>query len=267
MAFPTSPVNGQSATLNGVMYTYSSATTSWTRAPASPATFSVVLDTFISDGITTSFNLSITPTSSDFVTINIDGVSQLKSAYALNGATVTLTGTPIIGAVIEIKTINATKISVLTGLVYDTFTGNGTTTTFTLSTSPTNKNFTIVTVGGLVQTKNNYNILNNSIIFVTAPPNTSPIEVTTFGPAITTATAAGGNTQVQFNTNGGMSGSANLTFNNSTNTLSTTNLTTANLTTTGTVKISGGTSNQILTVDGNGNVVFVNAIHPFMFTQ
>jgi hypothetical protein len=219
MAFPTSPVNGQSATLNGILYTYNSATTSWTRAPAAPATFSVVLDTFLGDGVTTSFSLSVTPTSSDFVTINIDGVSQLKSAYSLSGSTITFTGTPLLGAVIEVKTINATKISVLTGLVYDSFTGDGVTTTYTLSTSPTNKNFTIVTIGGLVQNKNTYSVLNNSIVFSTAPPSTSPIEVTTMGPAISTAAAAGENSQIQFNTNGGMTGSANLTFDTATNTL------------------------------------------------
>jgi hypothetical protein len=201
------------------MYTYSSATTSWTRAPASPATFSVVLDTFLGDGASTSFNLSVTPVSSDFVSINIDGVTQLKSAYSLNVSTITFTGTPITGSVIEVKTINATKISVLTGLVYDSFTGDNTTTTFTLSTTPTNKNFTIVTVNGLTQNKSTYSILNNQIIFATAPSLAAPIEVTTLGPAITTATAAGGNTQIQFNTNGGMTGSANLTFNSTTNTL------------------------------------------------
>lgn len=219
MAFPTSPVNGQSATLNGILYTYNSATTSWTRAPAAPATFSVVLDTFLGDGVTTSFSLSVTPTSSDFVTINIDGVSQLKSAYSLSGSTITFTGTPLLGAVIEVKTINATKISVLTGLVYDSYTGDGVTTTYTLSTSPTNKNFTIVTIGGLVQNKNTYSVVNNNIVFSTAPPSTSPIEVTTMGPAISTAAAAGENSQIQFNTNGGMTGSANLTFDTATNTL------------------------------------------------
>lgn len=219
MAFPISPTNGQSASVNGVLYTYNSATTSWTRAPASPATFSVVLDTFVGDGVTTSFNLSVTPTSSDFVSINIDGVSQLKSAYSLSTSTITFTGTPIVGAVIEAKTINATKISVLTGLVYDSFTGDGSTLTFTLSTTPSNKNFTIATVGGLVQNKNTYSILNNTIVFSTAPSNTAPVEVTTLGPAISTATAAGGNAQIQFNTNGGMTGSANLTFNSNTNTL------------------------------------------------
>jgi len=262
MAFPTSPVNGQTATLNGILYTYNSATTSWTRAPASPATFSVVLDTFLGDGLTTSFSLSVTPTSSDFVTINIDGVSQLKSAYTLSGTTITFTGTPLSGAVIEARTINATKISVLTGLVYDTFTGTGLQTNFTLSTTPTNKNFTIVTIGGLVQAKNNYSVTNNVLIFVTAPPNTSPIEVTTLGPAITTATAAGGNTQVQFNNSSGMAGSANLTFNNTTNTLSTTNLTV-----TGNITLSGGKNNQTISTDQNGNVSFVNTIHPFVFTS
>ena len=230
MAFPTSPGNGQSASVNGVMYTYSSATTSWTRAPASPATFSVVLDTFIGDGVTTSFNLSVTPTSSDFVSINIDGVSQLKSAYTLNVSTITFTGTPIVGAVIEIKTINATKISVLTGLVYDSFTGDGSTTSFSLSTTPTNKNFTIVSVNGLTQSKATYSVLTNAVIFATAPANNSTIEVTTMGPAITTATAAGGNAQVQINNNGALSASANLTFNTATNTLATANVTATNIT-------------------------------------
>jgi hypothetical protein len=31
MAFPTSPTNGQLATVNGIQYTYSSTTSSWTR--------------------------------------------------------------------------------------------------------------------------------------------------------------------------------------------------------------------------------------------
>lgn len=31
MAFPTSPVNGQTATVNGILYTYASATNSWKK--------------------------------------------------------------------------------------------------------------------------------------------------------------------------------------------------------------------------------------------
>jgi hypothetical protein len=63
------------------------------------------------------------------------------------------------------------------------------------------------------------------LTFSTPPPNTAPIEIITFGPAINTATAAGSNTQIQINTNGALTGSANLTFNTGTNTLNATNIT------------------------------------------
>ena len=35
MAFPTSPTNGQLATINSIEYVYSSATNSWTSVPTS----------------------------------------------------------------------------------------------------------------------------------------------------------------------------------------------------------------------------------------
>lgn len=225
MAFPTSPTNGQSATVNGIRYVYTSATNSWARQAAANATFSVVTDTFTGDGSTVSFNLSVTPSSKDFVTINIDGVSQLKTAFNLTNNTITFTGTPISGAVIDVKTWYSANTSVLTGLVYDTFTGDASNVAFTLSSTPTNAQYTLVTVGGLVQQKTKYSLSGAILTFVNPPPNGSPIEVTTFGPAITTATAGGGNTQVQFNTGGGLSGSANLTFDSSTNTLNATNIT------------------------------------------
>ena len=91
--------------------------------------------------------------------------------------------------------------------------------------SSTNKNFTIVTIGGITQEKVNYNVNGTTLTFITAPPNTSPIEVTTFGPAVNTAVAAGSNTQIQINSSGILAGSPNLTFNSSTNTLNATNIT------------------------------------------
>jgi hypothetical protein len=187
MAFPTSPTNGQTATVGGITYTYSSATNSWTRAQSN-SIFTVVMDTFTGDGSSTSFYLSVIPAGKEFVTVNIDGVLQLKSAFDLNANTLTFTGTPAAGAVIEVKSIANSGLTVLSGLTYDTFTGDGTTKTYTLNTAPTNRNFTIVTVGGIVQAKTNYTTLSNTITFSTAPPNTAPIEVTTLGPAATSAT-------------------------------------------------------------------------------
>jgi hypothetical protein len=245
MAFPSSPVNGQSAVQNGIFYTYSSAVNSWTRASAALPSLSVLTDTFTSDGVTITYSLSATPPTVDYVTVNIDGVAQLKSAYTLSNNVITLTGTPSLGAVIEVRSTTATNIGVLTGLVFDTFTGTGAQLNFTLSTSPTNKNFTMVSIGGLTQNKNNYSISGTTLTFTTAPPNTAPIEVVTFGPAINTAQAQGANTQVQINNSGNMGASANLTFNTATNTLASTNIST--------------TGNVV----ANGDVKAPNILHPF----
>jgi len=225
MAFPTSPSNGQTATVNGIKYVFATATNSWSRLTAANATFTIVTDTFTGDGSTTSFNLSTTPAGKDFITVNIDGISQLKTAYNLANNTITFTGTPLVGAVIEVKTWTSSNTSVLTGLVYDSFTGTGSQTNFTLSSTPTNRNFTLVSIGGITQNKTNYTVSGTTLTFSTAPPNTAPIEVVTFGPAINTATASGANTQIQFNSSGQLGGSANLTFNSSTNTLNATNIT------------------------------------------
>lgn len=236
MAFPSTPANGQLATLNGIQYVYSSTTNSWTRNAATMPSMSIITDTFTSDGIQTVYLLSSAPPNNDFVTVNIDGVSQLKSAYSIVNNVLTLSGVPTTGAVIDVKTWSATNVGVLTGLIFDTFEGTGSQVDFTLSTSPTNKNFTMVSIGGLTQNKNNYSVSGSTLTFTTAPPNTAPIEVVTFGPAINSAAAQGSHSQVQFNNNGGLGASSNLTFDSATNTLSSTNISaTGNISTTGSV--------------------------------
>ena len=181
-------------------------------------------------------------------------------AYTLTNNAITLTGTPTIGAVIDIKSTSATNVGVLTGLVFNSFTGDGTTVNFTLSTTPTNKNYTMVSIGGLTQNKNNYSVSGTTLTFTTAPPNTSPIEVVTFGPAINTAQAQGANTQVQYNNNGSLGSSANLTFNSSTNTLASTNLSlTGNATISSNTTVTG-------TVTANNGVFATNVLHPFFLS-
>jgi hypothetical protein len=188
MPFPISPADGSTTIQNGIRYTYSYATNSWTRSPAASSTLSVISDSFVGNGSTVSFSLSNTPASIDMVTCIVDGVPQLRGAFTLLSNVITFTGTPANGALIEIRTMQASGLGVLTGLIYDNFTGNGSTTAYTLSTTPTNKNFTIVTVGGLVQNKVNYSVSGTTLTFTTAPPNTAPIEVITLGPAVNTAT-------------------------------------------------------------------------------
>lgn len=184
MAFPISPVNGQVAQQNGIYYTYASATSSWTRQQVvANSIFGMTTDTVYGDGTTSSYSLSSVPTSTDFVSVNVAGILQQKSAYSVTGGALTFTEIPANGAVIEIRTLVASAVSVLTGLVYDSFTGNGSTTVYGLSTTPTNKTYTMVTVGGITQLKNSYDLSGSTLTFTTAPPSTSPIEIVTFGPA------------------------------------------------------------------------------------
>jgi len=230
MAFPTSPTDGQVAQQNGIYYTYASATGSWTRKSIAGAIFSVVTDTVYGDGTTYTYLLSITPVNSDVVSVNIDGVLQQKSAYTIASNMLAFTGVPVNGAVIEIRTVVASAMSALTGLVYNSYTGDGTTAAFTLSTTPTSKNYTIVSIGGIAQNKATYSVSGTTLTFSAAPPNTAPIEVTTFGPAITTATAAGANTQIQFSNGSGLAASSNLTFDLVTSTLTAPNINATNIT-------------------------------------
>jgi len=59
----------------------------------------------------------------------------------------------------------------------DNFTGDGSTTTFTLTLAPLNENWTQVFINGVYQFKNTYSVSGTSLIFSEAPPNTSKIEV------------------------------------------------------------------------------------------
>ena len=62
-------------------------------------------------------------------------------------------------------------------VIYDDFTGDGTTTIFTLTASPSTKNATNVYIDGVYQSKDNYNTVGSTLTFSTAPPLNSAIEV------------------------------------------------------------------------------------------
>ena len=72
----------------------------------STSTSNIVVDAFTGNGVQTDFTLTSTPTSEDYTIINIDGVSQLHSAYTVSGANVILSSPPASGAAIEVMTFN-----------------------------------------------------------------------------------------------------------------------------------------------------------------
>jgi len=78
-----------------------------------------------------------------------------------------------------------TSSAVLTSTV-DTYTGDGSNTAYTLSTTPATINYTTAVVGGVTQPRSAYSVIGTTLTFTSAPANNQIIEVTTIGTSNTT---------------------------------------------------------------------------------
>ena len=133
------------------------------------------VQTATGDGATTTYGLLNVPSSTSLLQISIDGLLQEVSSYSLAGSNLVFSEAPPVGAAIEIRAFVQKEIT-STDLSVNEFTGNGSTTSFTLS-APAIENNTFVYINGVYQFKSTYSVSGNTITFSTAPPNTSGIEV------------------------------------------------------------------------------------------
>ena len=137
------------------------------------------LDTFTGDGSTTAFTLTVTPSDEDSLTVFIDGAYQEKGDYSLSGTTLTLDTAPLSGEKISVHTITGT-IHDGTAALNQQFTGDGSTTAFTLNAAPGSENNTQVFINGVYQQKTDYTVSGTTLTFDTAPTNGDIIEVNSF---------------------------------------------------------------------------------------
>lgn len=139
---------------------------------------SMFTDVFTGNGSTTAFTLSSQPASKDHTLVYIQGVYQEKEHYSLSGSTITFTTAPQNTYSVEIISItSALTVSDVGQIQNNTFTGNGTTTDFTLSLAPTNETHTLVYINGVYQEKSTYSVSGTTLSFSTAPSNGDSIEV------------------------------------------------------------------------------------------
>ena len=141
-----------------------------------------------------------------------------------------------------------------TSIVVDDFTGDGSTTTYTLSTTPSSIDATTVNYNGAILLRNSYSLSVANIIFSSPPEAGSEIEVTTItgGVSVGATPPGGSNTQVQFNDTGSFGGSAAFTFNKTSNVLSVTgNTISSNLLTGGLISAAGNITGAYIL--GNGS--------------
>jgi hypothetical protein len=69
------------------------------------------VDNFVGDGSTTEFILSTVPASENLTSVNIDGVSQLKSAYSVVGNVLTFSSAPPVDAEFEVTVLSGTVMT------------------------------------------------------------------------------------------------------------------------------------------------------------
>ena len=138
-----------------------------------------VLDTYTGDGSTTAFTLSVTPANEDALMVFIDGVYQEKGDYVLNNAILTLDTAPASGEKVAVHTTTA-SVHDGTSALTQQFTGDGSTTAFTLSQDPKSENNTQVYINGVYQEKTDYTVSGTTLTFSSAPANSAVIEVNMF---------------------------------------------------------------------------------------
>lgn len=139
---------------------------------------SMFTDVFTGNGSNTTFTLSSQPASIDHTLVYIQGVYQEKEHYSLSGSTITFTTAPQNTYSVEIISItSALTVADVGQIQNNTFTGNGTTTDFTLSLAPTNETHTLVYINGVYQEKSTYSVTGTTLSFTTAPSNGDSIEV------------------------------------------------------------------------------------------
>jgi hypothetical protein len=165
-------------------YSTSGSTVTFATAPPNGAEIEIIhfvsvqgiirTDTFTGDNSTVAFITGSGILDENNTQIYLDGVYQSKDNYIVSGSTVTFSTAPPTGVAIEVVHIKAAGISTIND---NQFTGNGSTTDFTLSQSVTDENNTFVFINGVYQDKSTYSISEATLTFSTAPQNGYTIEV------------------------------------------------------------------------------------------
>ena len=138
-----------------------------------------VLNTFTGDGSTTTFTLTITPANEDALMVFIDGAYQEAGDYVLTNNSLALDTAPLSGEKVSAH-ITTASIHDGTSALNQAFTGDGSTTAFTLSQDPKSENNTQVYINGVYQQKTDYTVSGTTLTFDTAPTSGDIIEVNMF---------------------------------------------------------------------------------------
>jgi len=89
----------------------------------------MTVDNFTASGVQSVYGLSVTPDNIKYVSVNIDGVSQLRQSFSISGTSLILSEAPVNGALIEVTTLipgHVTTASLVTNPAQPIITSVGT---------------------------------------------------------------------------------------------------------------------------------------------
>ena len=161
---------------SGITLTTAAGSDTVTIAGGSGSVFTTDLFTASGSGSALlAYTLSKAPSSEDELICFIEGVYQNKNSYALSGTTLTFDSGIVSGQEIVVHHIGAGVVG--QSPTIDTFTGDGSTTAYTLSFAPPNENFLQVYWNGVYQHHSEYSVSGTTLTFTAAAPNSAAIEV------------------------------------------------------------------------------------------
>jgi Domain of unknown function (DUF4183) len=142
------------------------------------------VDNFTGDGSNTAFTLSSTPAGANYTMVAVQGVLQPKSTYTVSGSTLTFSSAPPSTAIIEVTTFGG-SVSIGGGggsggslsALYRGYTGDGSTTTYTVTSGITANTVLVATNGVLQRPTTDYTISGSVLTFVVAPDNSDDIQI------------------------------------------------------------------------------------------
>ena len=154
-------INGQTGSLGQVLISQGSSTPpSWGNAGGN-----LVVTDFTATAGQTTFTLTYVVGT---VSVYRNGIKLgLADFTATNGTSVVLATGAVVGDLIEIQSF--TTLTLYSSITSQDFSGNGSTTAFTMSTNPANSASVLVAINGVVQDPANYTVSGNTLTFTTAP--------------------------------------------------------------------------------------------------
>ena len=223
----------------------------WGAIAGSGGASAMETNNFTGDGSTAAFTLSSTVSDEDNLLAFIEGVYQNKADFVASGTTITFDTAPASGRNIVVHHVKSNISG--SNVILNSFTGDGSDTTFTLSTAPQSENNTQVYLNGVYQNKSTYSVSGTTLTFDAAPANTVAIEVMMFTQTTVNQPTANSVGITQLNVSDGSNGQVLTTNGSGTLSFSTVSGTTINNNANNRIITGSGTAN---TLEGEATLLF-----------